>query len=187
MFYFFFTYMITIGFCGVDESVSPQDIISLSNKHIEWGVLFRPEKEKQPRFPSMEWVRKLCKMKTDDVRLAGHLCSSRCEQVLSGDSSFVKELYKMGFRRVQVNATIANGVNYNLHDTNLLKCIKEVKEIEWIIQFNEETRPLYEHVILHYQHNNHQYLIYNYRYSLGDNMCHLHSIEKKNNLLHLPL
>jgi hypothetical protein len=51
-----------MGFCGVDDSVSPEFLIFLSKHHpfIEWGVLFRQDLEGTPRYASSEWVKRLC-------------------------------------------------------------------------------------------------------------------------------
>ncbi|GBG29368.1 Hypothetical Protein FCC1311_055902 [Hondaea fermentalgiana] len=151
--------LLRVGFCGVDESVAPEDVVEISRERApwaEWGVLFRPEKEGQPRFPSMKWVEdSLCKVVckanhqtgVPTVLLAAHLCSSRCEQVLNGDVSFVERLFALGFRRVQVNATKANNVdssNLAAQVDNVTKCIAALPAMEWILQRNEETRALWE-------------------------------------------
>ena len=47
------------------------------------------------------------------MRLAGHLCASRCQEVLDGNFPFVKSLAALGFGRVQINATAANNVTVN--------------------------------------------------------------------------
>jgi hypothetical protein len=106
-----------IGFCGIDESVSVDALAEVSAEYgglPEWGVLFRPEMEGKPRFPKWEWVTDvLCKRSESEpkLQLAGHLCSTRCQEVLNGDATFVKQLVPLGFKRVQVNATKANNVD----------------------------------------------------------------------------
>ena len=48
---------------------------------------------------SSSWVQKLTTVNKESgglMRLAGHLCGERCQQVLEGDSSFVRELYNLG-------------------------------------------------------------------------------------------
>lgn len=82
------------------------------------------------------------------MRLAGHLCQSRCQEVISGDSTFVSTLSSMGFSRVQVNATAANGVivDPNLlseYANNLRSAVESVPEIEWIFQLNNETQGIW--------------------------------------------
>ena len=146
-----------MGFCGADDSVSQEhlQLLSIHYPWIEWGILFRPDLEGTPRYATSAWVEKLCKINKETgnvMRLAGHLCGERCQQVLDGDSSFIKKLHEMGFGRVQVNATNANAVKVSpdkLEEVadQLRTCILEVPEIEWIFQLNEETRPLFDHLV----------------------------------------
>ena len=150
-----------IGFCGVDDTVSPEllKLISDRYKWVEWGVLFRSDLEGQARYPTKAWVQKLSVLSTDpadpsslSVQLAGHLCADRCQAVLEGDSSFVHELYELGFRRVQVNATAANSVTVDPEQiskyvSNIKKCMQDESRMEFIIQCNEETKPIYEQLI----------------------------------------
>ena len=73
-----------MGFCGADDSVNPEhmQLLSIHYPWIEWGVLFRPDLEGTPRYATWSWVNKLCKINTDTggmMRLAGHLCGSRCQ------------------------------------------------------------------------------------------------------------
>ena len=94
-----------MGFCGADDSCSPEHLQLLSAHYswVEWGVLFRPDLEGTPRYASKEWVQSLVdvnKKSGEIMRLAAHLCQSRCQQVLEGDASFIKELSGMGFARV---------------------------------------------------------------------------------------
>ena len=112
------------GLCGVDDSVDPEllGLISQRFPFIEWGVLFRPDKEGTPRYATMAWVKRFCALSKDSsdgsgaklsvaLKLAGHLCGSRAVQVLEGDAAFVKEIAGLGFGRVQINATSQNGVD----------------------------------------------------------------------------
>lgn len=84
------------------------------------------------------------------MRLAGHLCGSRCREVLNGEVDFVRKLADMGFKRVQVNATQANGVDsskLNEHVASFRKAVESVPNMEWIVQMNEETKRLWEPLI----------------------------------------
>lgn len=147
-----------MGFCGVDDSVSPEHIQLLSTRYtwIEWGFLFRPDKEGEPRYASMEWVRKMASVNSETgeiMRLAGHLCGSRCQEVLEGDPSFVEELSSLGFGRVQVNATAANNVlvdptKFTEYANNLIRCMNAVSTVEWIFQSNDETKPILDHLLV---------------------------------------
>lgn len=146
-----------MGFCGADDSVNPEhlQVLSIHYSWIEWGILFRPDKEGEPRYASSEWVSKLCKINKDTggmMRLAGHLCSSRCQEVLEGDSTFIKSLSNLGFGRVQINATAANNVNVDKNKisyyvSNLKQCMNDVSELQFIIQCNEETKSIWSELI----------------------------------------
>lgn len=142
-----------VGFCGVDDSVSPRMLVVLAQAYpkVEFGVLFRPDKEGQPRYASKEWVERLaCATKTTNMKLAAHLCGSRVNDILQGQKSFVKQLQEWKFKRVQINATAVNGV-----DTSRLKeavgPLKSVMEafpmLEFIIQKNDETQRLWQGLI----------------------------------------
>lgn len=142
-----------IGFCGVDDSVDPQLLSHLSFHYpwIEWGVLFRPDTEGQPRYATMTWVEKLAKIKSDsshEINLAAHYCGRRCEEILQGNFSFTQQIYGFGFRRIQINATKANNVHVDMSNIsivvdNVKKCIIAFPNIEFIIQCNDETKFLY--------------------------------------------
>lgn len=147
-----------MGFCGADDTISPEFMQLLSTHYtwIEWGVLFRPDLEGTPRYASAEWVERLVKVNRECgsfMRLAGHLCKSRCQDILAGDYSFAKTLANKGFGRLQINATAANGVvvdpsRIDEYVANIRACILAVPEIEWIIQANTETKPIWERLVI---------------------------------------
>jgi hypothetical protein len=143
-----------MGFCGADDSTQPE-LMQLLSTHfpwIEWGVLFRPDKEGEARYATQDWVERLVAYNEDTgqmMRLAAHLCEARCQEVLHGDATFVKQLLTWGFARVQINATAANGVEvlagkHAWYTANVLKVVQEVPGIEFILQTNEETKPIYD-------------------------------------------
>jgi hypothetical protein len=149
-----------IGFCGIDDSISQELIILLSEKYplVEWGILFRPDLEGTPRYASWKWTKELCELEqqraqksaeqaANPLRLAAHLCGSRCQEILDGDIIFVRELRRLGFRRVQINATKANNVTVDLErlaalSQNIRASIIAEPTIEWILQYNTETKRL---------------------------------------------
>jgi hypothetical protein len=141
-----------LGFCGADDSVSPEILDAISAKYpwIEWGVLFREEKQGEPRFASAAWLQRLKRVNAGrQMRLAGHLCSSDCEAVLRGDASTVAYLHReLGFGRFQINATAANNVDMSLvcnkGAANVAKVMAAVPTAEFIIQRNDETQPIWE-------------------------------------------
>lgn len=138
-----------LGFCGADDSISPKALGLIYNSYpfVEFGVLFRPDKEGQPRYASKEWVDEVSKVcASSGMTLAAHLCGKRVNECLDGDDTFLATLYPMGFRRVQINATAVNGV-----DTSYLaeavptvaKLMAKHENLEFIIQKNEETKLLW--------------------------------------------
>ena len=135
----------------MDDSVDPWHLQAISAQYpfVEWGVLFRPDKEGEPRYASWAWVEKLAAVNRrtgGTMKLAAHLCGSRCQDVLQGNSSFVKKLRGLGFKRVQVNATAANGVDVSSLASAfvpLYDCILACTDVEWIIQRNEGTKALW--------------------------------------------
>jgi hypothetical protein len=143
-----------LGFCGVDDSVDIEHLRLINDRFgwIEWGVLFRPDKEGQPRYATEKYVRELCQSgegHTAPLNLAGHLCGDRVVEVLEGNTAFVERMFALGFRRFQVNATKANGVDvkaeqWAVYLQNFVdKCVRPLPEVEWILQKNEETQPLW--------------------------------------------
>ena len=141
-----------IGFCGVDDSVNPSDLISLSKsfQFIEWGFLFRSDLAGTPRYISNQLLNIIINLNNDNDRImhfAGHLCGDRCQEVLNGNYEFVHQLISFGFKRIQINATTANNVNMDLskfgdYTSNLIEGMKSNPNIEWIIQCNVETESI---------------------------------------------
>jgi hypothetical protein len=153
-----------LGLCGADDSVHPNMLIILAHSYpfVEFGILFRPDKEGQPRYASSEWVQRLVQQKailsqhyknrdpdtgSCHMKLAAHLCSTRVNDVLRGDDSFVKDLITWGFTRVQINATEVNGVDTSILQESvpaLVNIAKKYPSLEFIIQQNDETKPLWQ-------------------------------------------
>lgn len=153
-----------LGLCGVDDSVHPNQLVLYANSYpqVEFGVLFRPDKEGQPRYPSKQWVDDLSKAVaasnkvSTKMKLAAHLCERRVDEVLKGDDTFVRNLSNWGFGRVQINATAVNGVDTSVFENNpqgviqnFLAVVDQNPDLEFILQKNAETRPLWEGVLQH--------------------------------------
>ena len=157
-----------LGFCGADDSVNPRHLALIGRNYplVEWGVLFRPDREGQPRYASRAWVERLSaalksRHEKDEgrgvVRLAAHLCGSHVNDLLtsSTDASsatavdgFLAQLHAWGFRRVQVNATAVNGVSTEKLGEgstvqSFLRTVRAHPELEFIVQKNDETEPLW--------------------------------------------
>lgn len=154
-----------LGFCGADDSVNPRLLALIGQNYplVEWGVLFRPDKEGQPRYASMDWVARLGEIlksepgSTGRIRLAAHLCGSHVNDLLSSSTNsssakaideFLARLYDWGFRRVQVNATAVNGVyteklGEGTTMQSFLRTARAYPKLEFIVQKNDETKPLW--------------------------------------------
>eukprot|EP00397_Hematodinium_sp_SG-2012_P028773 GEMP01030328.1.p1 GENE.GEMP01030328.1~~GEMP01030328.1.p1 ORF type:complete len:311 (+),score=51.59 GEMP01030328.1:59-991(+) len=152
-----------LGFCGVDDSVCPRRLldISLEYSFVEWGIIFREEKQGQPRYPSFEWLHALMeevekkqspinpsgvKLLTA-IRLAGHLCGNYCKKALEGDSTFIQKLHEeFGFLRIQLNPTKINGVNLSKDIMTYIPTLRSLcskfPQVEFILQVNAETSRL---------------------------------------------
>lgn len=141
-----------LGLCGADDSISPSILGLLCQAYpfVEFGILFRPDKQGEPRYASKQWVEELARvasMSNDRMTFAAHLCGARVNEVLDGNDDFVATLYDLGFRRVQINATAVNGVDTsNLAGSviQLATVIQKHSNLEFILQKNEETKPLWE-------------------------------------------
>jgi len=151
-----------LGFCGADDSVHPHHLIILAKAYplVEFGILFRPHLEGQPRYASTAWVERLAECSKNvrpDMKLAAHLCGSRVNDVLEGKAPFLEQLQTWGFGRVQINATAINGVDTSrLAEAvpRLLKLIEQFPTLEFILQQNDETKPLWEGLLQHYSATN---------------------------------
>jgi hypothetical protein len=146
-----------VGFCGIDDTVEPEFMSILSNLYpwIEWGVLFRSDLEGTARYASWSYVERVTayqRASNGKLRLAAHLCFNRCQEVLEGNSSFISKIHEMGFGRVQVNITKANGVvvdsnRLGEYVDNIRKVMSDVPTVEFIFQLNHETQPIWDLLI----------------------------------------
>ena len=144
-----------LGFCGADDSVDPNLLAIFSNLYplVEFGVLFRPSLSGQPRYASPEWVQNLgvvAAKSNGKMKLAAHFCGDRVNEILTGDDAFLSTLASLGFQRVQVNATAVNGVDTSrLAESveSFLSVVNKHPELEFILQKNAETRPLWEGIL----------------------------------------
>ena len=146
-------YFSKIGLCGLDDSTNLNFFLPvLVPSWIEFGFLFYPEREGKPRYATMKWLKEkfIPKFKSTH-RFAAHFCSSRCEEVLTNnvDVEFMEQLYSLGFRRIQLNATKMNGFDSSkLKEinafSNLLKIATKYPQFEFIIQMNDETKALWQ-------------------------------------------
>ena len=141
-----------LGFCGADDGTNIDDMIALSKRMpcIEWGILFHPKKTGTSRYPTQEFVNKLCgKFSANQtLNLAAHLCGDYVIQVLNGDCSFANKLFLNGFNRIQINATTENDVELSRTlSSGLHRTIQETPYLDWIIQSNIQTITLVQEFV----------------------------------------
>jgi hypothetical protein len=71
-----------ISFTGADDKTDLKKLVALDERwpgRIEWGVLYFPEKQGQPRNPSDSWIREL-HLAAPWMITAAHLCGTRVFQ-----------------------------------------------------------------------------------------------------------
>ena len=149
--------------------MDPRLLLAVSRAYpwVEWGVLFRDDLAGTPRYASTKALADL-KVVNDaagrPMRLAAHLCGPYCEAVLQGPDAAVPTLRRLatqyGFKRVQVNATEANSVTLlaaavatgnkagevDAVVERVRAVIRALPELEFIIQCNDETAPMWERI-----------------------------------------
>jgi len=95
-----------ITFTGVDDHTDVDAMAELAARYpIEWGVLFSPKrqgKEEHPRYPSLEFLKKLTHLGRG-LRLSAHLCGGDARQVIELGRSQYDEPIREHFDRVQSN------------------------------------------------------------------------------------
>jgi len=85
------------------------------------------------------------------MTLAAHFCGIRVNEILSGNDKFLSTLPSLGFKRVQINATAVNGVDTSNLSGSVLALsalMAKYPQLEFIIQKNEETKPLWKGLLL---------------------------------------
>lgn len=142
-----------VGFCGADDSVTPEQLVAIARAHpkVEFGVLLRPDLEGTPRYASPTWLTDLRRLvvigdgKAPMLRFAAHLCGSRVNEVLRGDTVYFETHVLPCFTRVQINATAVNGVDTSRLEEgvpHLWNLIRKFPQTEFILQWNDETTKL---------------------------------------------
>lgn len=91
---------------GADDSIEPENLLELQEQYpfAEWGILLSAKQMGNKRFPSLEWLVKLDKIK-DKLNLSGHICGKWVRDLLQGRPSIKNEhpfIWNM-FPRFQLN------------------------------------------------------------------------------------
>jgi hypothetical protein len=95
---------------GADDSVNPGQLAELSEMfpNVEWGILFSKRNLGSPRFPTLDWVRRLAEVAIQNpkMQLSAHLCGRWVRDlVFSGNFTWMGDLGSDNFvfRRIQLN------------------------------------------------------------------------------------
>lgn len=117
-----------ITFTGADDKTDIAGMLELSKLYpIEWGILFSPKQQGKGRYPSIDFVRKVC-AHSDELRLSAHLCGGYSRAVLESGVCGLEDPLSAHFERVQINTTDSVGVEHvaawgdNLDVITILQC-----------------------------------------------------------------
>jgi hypothetical protein len=93
-----------VTFSGVDESVHPGQLLEIRSHYfpVEWGICLAMDREKQPRFPGIDWIKGLLPASN----LSAHLYGSLAQDFLGGDDTDLITRYGEIlplFRRIQIS------------------------------------------------------------------------------------
>ena len=131
-------------FTGADHSVDPQDLAEISQEFpfVEWGILVMPGQFGSPRFPGLQWIEKLSKIK--NLNLSMHLCGRYVKSFMHGDMVELIETVplfaKIGlFNRVQINT---HGFKHDFKYEDLVQLIINYPEKEFIFQYDNENQHI---------------------------------------------
>lgn len=128
---------------GADDSISPEALISLTEKYpfVEWGVLFSGKKQGGPRYPSDRWMGGLGQVASKLPNLCAHLCGKWVRDiVLEAEPGWWGKYarYVPIFKRIQLNF---HGQFHKAHPL-FGEAILKLKRHEFILQHdgvNDET------------------------------------------------
>lgn len=125
---------------GADDSVDPKDLVEIAKEFpfVEFGILVSLNNFGTPRFPSLQWLRRLAAATEGQrVKLAGHVCGSWVRQIYAGfwPCDFLPEEFTNQVRRWQLNAGRAE---YEPDTREMLKTIESLTkfDIEVIFQYS---------------------------------------------------
>lgn len=137
----------TVTITGADNKTNPKDLIDLSLKFpfVEWGILVSNSKIGTNRYPSIEWINKLCFFKqfqNKNMNLSLHICGEVCQRILKGEIDVNLKYPKLisldSFDRMQLN------FNYKNSKIDLLLMMNSLSDLkqEIIFQYNKSNKEI---------------------------------------------
>ena len=130
----------TVSILGIDDSISPIDLVDISEKYpfVEWGINIDDKNTPRQSFPSEQWLEELLKYK-DKIRLRGVLHGRWEEDMLGGILSLRKENPQLwdALKRIQVD--ILGGY------FNLIEALQLIPDKEIVLSTDGESSILSHH------------------------------------------
>lgn len=122
----------TVSILGVDDSVSPTDLVDISRMYpfVEWGFFLCSNHDLGPGYPSDRWLNELLRY-SDKLRLRGVLQGRWERDILEGNLSLRNECPKIweALHRVQVDIRKGYG--------NILETLQLISDKEVILESNK--------------------------------------------------
>lgn len=140
-----------VTFTGADDSIQPNDLISISKDYpfVEWGILF--SKNQGNRYPSEDWIYNLVCQKAHAIQkdndltfnLSGHLCGAYAKELLKGRLTLNDQQYPLteAFGRFQINMG-----QEAIEILNKEKIIEQMNRTnaQFILQLHNGSQPVWE-------------------------------------------
>jgi hypothetical protein len=126
---------------GADDSIRPESLIELTVRYpfVEWAILFSRSSQGHNRFPTLEWVKQLVKLKATvapQMKLSAHLCGAYVRELLRGEIDFINEIGEVwpAFERVQINT---HGQPHGYDEKRMVETLNIWPDKEFIFQYDE--------------------------------------------------
>lgn len=121
---------------GADDMVDPGELAKLSEQfpHVEWGILFSSSRVGTPRYPTVDWVRRLhAETRLEDMKLSAHLCGQHARDTLKGSDWWLRSVAGLDFGRVQLTGSVVPEPPFFVHTANYFPAV------EFILQAHSEA------------------------------------------------
>ncbi len=129
-----------VAITGADDGVRVEDLNAIAREypHVEWALLYMPERAGQKRFPSGQWLNDF-RAHYKGMHKAMHLCGSAFLDFAAGKPETLTVM--KGFRRIQLNLEFGN-VDGKYDPQKLIEQIKAHSEHEFVIQYTDKRKNL---------------------------------------------
>lgn len=140
-----------LSFTGVDDKTSIDDLVKLTSqygKYIRFGVLYMPEKEGQPRYPSESFRRSLTDEKS--LTIDAHLCGQKIFRMILDEDTRASVIDDLkNYSRVQLNIN-AFTKYFSDDEVELIYDTLIENDIKIIVQMNDGSKNAVEKLLNKY-------------------------------------